>query len=305
MISGILWWEPNITFWYGGRIFKPRYSNLTKCQNSGEEEAGDSEVPRPTQSNTDGNDCCVIYQELPALDNVKQTVTAEINIGSSTGNMFCYLDIPCLMPVSHAAPGLASPDAMCGDPGGSREGERPDGEPGGPNADISPCQVPTPKRSSSIVKRLQSAISGNVYIWQMVQHGFRANWPLPQVSQHELFIPGKHEIVLWHTNTNSAQVGPQCSPLTRRTRAPLLWPAQWDRGQPGQALGVAVAVRMGGAAWPRPPCLCPVSITAMRPSTCQTLASGWVSLTDQLLSPRLMTVLVSALCDFNNLDEIS
>ena len=220
--------------------------------------------------------------------------------------VICFVfPIPCLMPVSHAAPGLASPDAMCGDPGGSREGERPDGEPGGPNADISPCQVPTPKRSSSIVKRLQSAISGNVYIWQMVQHGFRANWPLPQVSQHELFIPGKHEIVLWHTNTNSAQVGPQCSPLTRRTRAPLLWPAQWDRGQPGQALGVAVAVRMGGAAWPRPPCLCPVSITAMRPSTCQTLASGWVSLTDQLLSPRLMTVLVSALCDFNNLDEIS
>ena len=87
MISGILWWEPNITFWYGGRIFKASYSNLTKCQNSGEEEAGDSELPRPTQSNTDGNECCVIYQELPILDNVKQTVTAEINLRPSTGNV--------------------------------------------------------------------------------------------------------------------------------------------------------------------------------------------------------------------------
>ena len=145
--------------------------------------------------------------------------------------MFCYLDIPCLTPVSHAAPGLASPDAVCG--GCLGEGERPDGEPGGPNADISLCQVPTPKRSSSIVKRLQSAISGNVYIWQMVQHGFRANWPLPQVSQPELFIPGKHEIVVthWHTScTGRAAVFPPdkedqspgivTSPVRQRTARP-------------------------------------------------------------------------------------
>ena len=120
------------------------------------------------------------------------TMSSRLSPPRSTSGllvMFCYLDIPCLTPVSHAAPGLASPDAARGGGGCLGEGERPHGEPGGPNAEISLCQVPTPKRSSSIVKRLQSAISGNVYIWQMVQHGFRANWPLSQVSQPELCIP--------------------------------------------------------------------------------------------------------------------
>ena len=149
------------------------------------------EVPRPTQSESD--ECCVIYQELPALDNVKQTVTAEINIRSSNGNcIFCYLNVPCLCltPVLHAAPQLASPDDVYG--GCLGETQEADGDTDqGPSADISLCQVPTPRRTSSIVKRLQSAISGNVYIWQMVQLGFRANWSLPQVSQPGLVIPEK------------------------------------------------------------------------------------------------------------------
>lgn len=60
-------------------------------------------MPRPTQSYSESDECCVIYQELPGLDNVKQTVTAEINITSSNGNtIFCDLGVrfisrPCPM----------------------------------------------------------------------------------------------------------------------------------------------------------------------------------------------------------------
>ena len=87
-------------------------------------------------------------------------------------------------------PQLASPDDVYGEClGGTQEAEGDSDQ--GPNADIILCQVPTPRRTSSIVKRLQSAISGNVYIWQMVQLGFRANWSLPQVSQPGLVIPVK------------------------------------------------------------------------------------------------------------------
>ena len=94
-----------------------------------------------------------------------------------------------LTPVSYAAPQLASPDDVYGGCQGRQEAEGDSDQ--GPNADTGLCQVPTPKRTSSIVKRLQSAISGNVYIWQMVQLGFRANWSLPQVSQPGLVIPEK------------------------------------------------------------------------------------------------------------------
>lgn len=124
----------------------------------------------------------------------------------------------------------------------------------------------------------------------------------------------KHEMLLWHTDTHFClQVGPQCSPLTtpRRpswrvmTRAPWgQWPVPRGGGGQGPA---AAAARMGGAAWPRPPCPCPASTTATRPWTCLTPASvSSVSLTDQPPSPRpMVTLLVSALWDFNTRDEIS
>ena len=100
------------------------------------------------------------------------------------------LDVPCIKPVFHAEPQLASPDDVYGGCLGQTQETEGDSDQG-PNADISLCQVPTPRRTSSIVKRLQSAISGNVYIWQMVQLGFRANWSLPQDSQPRLVIPEK------------------------------------------------------------------------------------------------------------------
>ena len=103
---------------------------------------------------------------------------------------FVILDVPCLTPLVHAAPQLASPDDVYGGCLGETQEAEGDTDQG-PSADISLCQVPTPRRTSSIVKRLQSAISGNVYIWQMVQLGFRANWSLPQVSQPGLVIPEK------------------------------------------------------------------------------------------------------------------
>ena len=132
------------------------YSKLFKCQDSGEGEEG--EVPRPSQSNTQSDECCVIYQELP-LDNITQTVTAEINLhGDSSAP-----SPPPTVLMSVSAAGL--PDDV-------------------ESADI--CQHPespaAPRRTSSIVKRLQSAISGiYVYIWQMVQLGFRTNCSLTPV----------------------------------------------------------------------------------------------------------------------------
>ena len=110
------------------------YSKLFKCQDSGEGEEG--EVPRPSQSNTQSDECCVIYQELP-LDNITQTVTAEINLHADSSAP----SPPPTVLMSVSAAGL--PDDV-------------------ESADI--CQHPespaAPRRTSSIVKRLQSAISG-------------------------------------------------------------------------------------------------------------------------------------------------
>ena len=71
-------------------------------------------MPRQTQSNTESDECCVIYQELPALDNVKQTVTAEINISSSSGNTICDLGVG-FIPCSLQRPSWRHPMMCTGD----------------------------------------------------------------------------------------------------------------------------------------------------------------------------------------------
>ena len=101
---------------------------MSKCQNSGGGEAGaDLEVPTPTQSNTaESDECCVIYQELPVLDNVKQTVTAEINIRSSNGNsvLLCLWTLLVSLPCSMQSPSLPHPMMCTGDVWGKLRRQR-------------------------------------------------------------------------------------------------------------------------------------------------------------------------------------